>query len=151
MDLFRIVSAPFADLNGKGGFYASGRWHRRGRPIVYTSPSRPLAVLERLVHTDAEEVPDDLVLLTIHVPDDLPIDHIHLASLPPNWTEPLHPACMARGDAWLKAARTPLLRVPSVLVPEEYNLLLNPAHPALDRVRIESQRAFTFDVRLLTS
>ncbi|HET9983432.1 MAG TPA: RES family NAD+ phosphorylase [Longimicrobiales bacterium] len=149
MRIFRITKAPHADLTGEGGLHASGRWHRRGRRVVYAADSRALAILEALVHLDPEDVPDDLVLLTIDVPDDLPREDIDVAALPADWQGPLHPACLAAGDAWLAAARTPLLRVPSVMAHEEHTFLLNPAHPDAGRIAIQSRRDFTFDPRLL--
>jgi RES domain-containing protein len=149
MDLFRITKAPYADLSGKGGLSYPGRWHSRGRPIVYTAASRALSMLEVLVHTDPEGVPDDLVLLTIDVPDNLAIREITLEALPEDWTEPLHPQTMAIGDRWLRAQDTPVLRVPSVLVPEESNLLINPLHPDAAAIEIRAQRDFAFDERLL--
>jgi RES domain-containing protein len=149
MRIFRITRAPHADLSGEGGLYASGRWHGRGRPVVYAADSRALAILEALVHTDPEDVPDDLVLLTIDVPDDFPSEEIDVAALPADWQGPLHPVCMATGDAWLAAARTPLLRVPSVMAHEESSFLINPAHPDARRIQILHRRDLTFDSRLL--
>lgn len=149
MEVFRITKAAHADLSGTGGLYASGRWHSRGRLIVYTADSRAMAILEALAHTDAEDVPDDLVLLTIEVPDDLPRETVGPSDLPTDWREPLHPACIAAGDSWLAAARTALLRVPSVMAHEEHNLLINPAHPDAARIRIHHVRAYVFDARLI--
>ncbi len=63
--------------------YASGRWHTRGHPVVYTGGSRSLAILEKLVHTDTEDLPDDQVLITVQIPDEIAIDTIPL--------NPLHP------------------------------------------------------------
>jgi RES domain-containing protein len=149
MQLFRITKAPRADLSGTGGLYAPGRWHNRGRFIVYSADSRALTILEALVHTDPEELPDNLVLLTIQVPDDLAVEEVEVRTLPADWQQPLHPRCMAIGDAWLAAMRTPLLRVPSVIAHEEHNLLINPAHPDIARIRIQHARDFAFNPRLL--
>jgi RES domain-containing protein len=146
---FRITQAPFADLSGKGGLYASARWHTRGRPIVYTAPTRALSILETLVHTDPDDVPDNLVLLTLELPDGLSVDTLSTAALPADWQAPLHPGCQALGDAWLESGRSAVLRTPCALVPEEANLLLNPLHPEASRIQIVEQRPFAFDERLL--
>jgi RES domain-containing protein len=149
MEAFRITRAPNAELSGNGGLYASGRWHSRGRPIVYASLSRALSILEAIVHTDLEDVPANLVLLTLEIDKGAEMEILDPALLPADWIAPLHPGCMAVGDAWLDSRRTPILRVPSVLVPEESNLLLNPRHPAAAAIRIRSKREFKFDERLL--
>jgi RES domain-containing protein len=149
MEAYRITQTPFADLAGKGGLYANGRWHSRGRPIVYMSGSRALAVLEALVHTDPEELADDSVLLTVSIPDPLVVQEIGLTELPPNWSRPRHPECVALGDRWLQSAAAAILQVPSALVSEELNVLLNPLHPDAAQVRISAQRSFRFDARLL--
>lgn len=150
MVLFWITQAPFADLSGKGGLYASARWHTRGRPIVYTASSRALAILERLVHTDPEDIPSNLVLLTVEVPGELSMEQV--GSVPIETHGELLPAwCAAAGDAWLARGETVLLRVPSALVPEEPNFLMNPLHPDSSHLRVSETRSFAFDPRLLSS
>jgi RES domain-containing protein len=146
---FRIAPARFVDLSGKGGLYASARWHTRGRPIVYSAGTRALSILEVLVHTDPDDIPEDLQLLTFEIPDDLPIRGITRDQLPADWQLPLHSGCQSLGDQWLIASESPILRAPSALVPEELNLLINPLHPGAARIRIVEQRSFEFDERLL--
>jgi RES domain-containing protein len=116
-----------------------GRWNSRGLPVVYTASSAALAVLEIRVHLDLppQLLPDDYVLLTIDL-GQLPVEE--MASLP---TDP-----QAFGDAWLRERRTPVLQVPSLIVPESANLLLNPVHPLSAAATIVAKRPFTFDPRL---
>jgi RES domain-containing protein len=149
MYAFRIAKAPHADLGGKGGLYASGRWHRRGMPIVYTAASRALAILETLAHMDTEDVPDDLLILTIDGFNEVAVERVEAGALPADWQAPLHPACMEIGHRWLTSGSSPVLSVPSVMVPEERNLLINPRHPDAGRLRIAEARPFAFDPRLL--
>jgi RES domain-containing protein len=149
VETFRITGSQFADLSGEGGMYASGRWHTRGHPIIYTGGSRSLAILEKLVHTDTEDMPDDQVLITVHIPDELAIDAISPSSIPASWTAPLHPACIALGDAWLQGTQTAVLRVPSAIVPEESNYLINPLHADAGKITIKDIRPFHFDERLV--
>lgn len=99
MRVWRLARAVYALLNGEGARLYGGRWNSPGAPIVYTAGSPGTAVLELLVWTDPDEVPDDLRLYELHVPDDVPREAVERASLPPAWQEPAHPACVARGDA----------------------------------------------------
>jgi RES domain-containing protein len=147
--VWRLARAPYAALDGEGGRRASARWHTRGRPIVYTASHLSLAVLELLVHIDPGEIPTDLVALTIDVPDDIRVETLDVGSLPADWRAPEHEACRRAGDAWLASLRTMVLRVPSAVVPEEHNFLLNPLHPDAARARVAARRLFTFDLRLL--
>ena len=107
--------------------------------MVYAAATAALAVLEVRVHLDLppELLPDDYVLATIDL-GDAAIEH--LAVLPDQTA--------AIGDEWLRAQRTPVLQVPSVIVPESANLLINPAHPDAGSIRVAGQRRFTFDPRL---
>jgi RES domain-containing protein len=151
MLLFRLARRVYPPLDGEGARLYGGRWNSPGAPAAYAASHLSLAVLELLVHTDPDTLPADLVAHTVEAPDDLPAERVDAASLPPDWREvPDHPACRALGDAWLAAARTPLLAVPSAVVPEETNWLLNPRHPAAARVRAVRARPFSFDARLLT-
>ena len=100
-------------------------------------PANPsLAVLEVLVHVSAEEdLPADLVAISADLPDDLAIEHIRIEELPPDWRRtPPPPVLAERGSAWLTAARTAVLAVPSAVIPAEANYILNPLHPDFRRV-----------------
>lgn len=136
---WRLCRAPFADLSGDGARRYGGRWNSAGHPLVYAAETAALAVLEVRVHLDIppDLVPDDYVLLSIDL-GDLPIE-----TLP---TVPTHSTRF--GDAWLREQRTPMLRVPSFIVPESANLLLNPVHPLAGAARIVGNRPFAFDRRL---
>ncbi len=136
---WRLCRAPFADLTGEGARRYGGRWNTPGRPMVYAAADAALAVLEVRVHLDLtpDLLPDNYVLLTIDL-GNLAIEAI--ADIPAD------PA--AFGDAWLRAQRSPVLQVPSLIVPETSNLLLNPSHPDAARASIVAQRRFTFDRRL---
>ena len=118
--------------------------------MVYTSSALSLAALELLVHTDPDLVPDDLQVSEIDVPGSLAAGVLDLATLPPDWRAvPNHPACRAVGDDWVRRRDQVLLGVPSAIVPEELNYLINPAHPEAARIQIVRVRAFAFDKRLL--
>lgn len=153
MHVYRLTRAPHADLSGDGARLYGGRWNSAGTPAVYAAASRALAALEYLVHLDVEDAPDDLVLLTIAVPDGLPETVVApeaLAAEATGWAAVAdHPACRHAGDAWLAAGATLALRVPAAPVPEEQNVVLNPRHPAMRDVRVVARRPFAYDPRLL--
>ncbi|MBI4545379.1 MAG: RES family NAD+ phosphorylase [Gemmatimonadetes bacterium] len=151
MLLWRITRASYQALDGEGARVNGGRWNSEGVAVVYTSPTLALAALEYLAHVDPEDVPEDLVAMRIEIPDDFSEDRIQRSDLPADWnTVPDHPACVTRGDAWVKDARTVLLRVPSALVPEEENVLINARHAEAGRIAVEHVRPFVFEPRLLS-
>ncbi len=136
-------------LGGRGGLLVSGRWHTRGRRVVYTSSSLALAALEFLVHVAADRLPTDLVRLEVDVPDDLAIERVEREALPPGWRRYPAPEELRRlGDEWLDRGKTAVLAVPSAVVPEERNYLLNPAHADASRFAVVSTGAFVYDPRL---
>jgi RES domain-containing protein len=152
MRVWRICRKPYVDaaLDGSGGMYTSGRWHSKGNPIVYTASSAALAALEVLVHVDPLTAPADLRLLAIELPDDLSIEVLEPITLPEGWhSVPAPAALQTLGSSWLTSGRTAALNVPSAVIKVERNFLLNPRHPEVQRVRILSDEAFSFDTRLL--
>jgi len=152
MRVWRICRKPYVDtaLDGSGGMYTSGRWHSKGNPIAYTASSAALAVLEVLVHVDPLTAPADLRLLAIELPDDLSIEVLEPITLPEGWhSVPAPAALQILGSSWLTSGRTAALNVPSAVIKVERNFLLNPRHPEVQRVRILSDEAFSFDTRLL--
>jgi RES domain-containing protein len=119
---------------------------------VYCSRLLSLAALEFLVHLNPRLAPDDLTAFGIDLPDDVG-ERLAEAELPAGWGRRVA-ATRGIGDRWLTAARSPLLIVPSAvlpaaLVPDEVNVLINPAHPGGAAFRVAEQRAFSFDLRLL--
>lgn len=138
-------------LDGEGARLYGARWTPRGTPAVYASSHLSLAALEYLVHIDAEDAPDDLVALHIGVPDDATELACSPSSLPADWRQtPPPPECQEIGGGWAKRREALLLRVPSVLVPEESHVLVNPLHPDAAGVQVVGSRPFSYDVRLLS-
>ena len=148
MILWRISN--HASLTGGGGMRVSGRWHARGRRIIYCSESPASALLEILVHfeIDVRDLPAKYRLLKLHGPDNLHLDVVTVANLPEGWLEQTD-VTRATGDRWLQAGRSPLLRVPSAVVPETFNVLLNPAHPDAVKVTVVQVSNHVIDSRLL--
>jgi RES domain-containing protein len=147
MRLWRISTNP--DLLGEGGLFVSGRWHSRGRRVVYLADHPSSALLEVLVHleVDPEDIPSSYQLLGIDLPDNISVEVVERGELPVDWAEQL---LLTRdlGDHWLHEGRTALLRVPSAIVPLTSNWLLNPAHLAAGEARIAERINVQFDPRL---
>jgi RES domain-containing protein len=136
-------------FSGEGARRASGRWNHRGTSVAYATSTLSLAVLELFVHVDPDDAPDDLVAIEAHLPDDVVTETIDVASLPADWRAiPGPDALKDIGSAWVRTGRAPVLIVPSAIVPEESNFLLNPAHPDAGRLRVVGTRSFTFDPRM---
>jgi len=136
-------------LDGRGGLLASGRWHTQGRPIVYLAASPAGALVEVLVNLelDAARLPRSYTLLKAEAPDDLLVRRIEVGSLPEGWKGDLT-ITRNLGDEWLAAGESALLEVPSAILPDTSNVLLNPQHPDAGRIRVVGQQAYPYDRRL---
>jgi RES domain-containing protein len=145
--LWRI--GKHASLDGAGGLLVAGRWHSRGRPVVYSSLNPATCLLETLVHIeiDAEDRPDHFHLLQIKVPNRIAPERLPLSSLHRNWEKDLA-VTQAIGDKWLASGRSLLLEVPSVLAPETWNVLINPSHKQARLLKITKTYQHPFDSRL---
>ncbi|HMO32529.1 MAG TPA: RES family NAD+ phosphorylase [Lacibacter sp.] len=149
MYLYRITKAAYAnDLSGNGARLYGGRWNSEGLPALYTSTTRALAVLETLAHTPLDLLlQGDFLLLGIFVPDDAPAISIKPEEIPDNWDLL---GTRSRGDRLLLSQQHLVLEVPSILVPEESNRLLNPLHPRMRDVYLHNSRPVRWDKRLLS-
>lgn len=126
-----------------------GRWNHRGTPVVYTSSTLSLAVLELLVHLDDDDLAKDCVGIPADIPDPEEITLIRTSGLPREWRNLPRPQALADlGSRWAAARKTAVLAVPSAIVPHELNYLLNPLHPHFKRIRIGQPEPFSFDPRL---
>ena len=150
MELYRICKFRNADLAGKGAKTAGGRWNSKGNAVIYCSENRSLAALEFLAHFTDYVIPDDLVLLSISVPSGLAIEEVKLSKLPKNWRSFPAPLQIKRlGDDWVKKNGSLVLKVPSVMVGNEYNYLINPAHNDIGKIKIIKKEKFSIDERFL--
>lgn len=148
MFLWRISN--HYSLAGDGALRTPGRWHSRGRRIVYCAQNPAAALLEILVHfeIDIQDLPVRYRLLKIHAPDDVPVERVSVDQLPSDWPEKTE-ATRALGDAWLATDSSALLIVPSAIVPDTFNVLLNPAHKDAKRIVIVETGEHAIDPRLL--
>lgn len=148
MFVWRICALKYQDsaFSGLGGLSVPGRWHTQGRLIVYTAENLALASLEVFVHLESDRL--KLVAIRANLPEDLEIEEINQQSLPRNWQSPQsYSKLQLIGKEWLRSCRTPILKVPSAIVPVESNYLLNPDHPRL-RFFLEPALEFYFDRRM---
>jgi RES domain-containing protein len=148
---WRLTKRRHADTarTGEGGLYAPGRWHRQGLRVVYGAESLSLAALEVLVHLGRSDLNIDLVAIGIEIPDDVGIDRITVDTLPPHWrAEPPALATVELGSEWLERAAAAVLVVPSAIIRQEHNYVLNPAHPDFQRILFGEPEPFAFDPRL---
>jgi RES domain-containing protein len=147
MILWRVSN--YQSLDGIGGLYVSGRWHTKGHPVVYCTLNPATALLETLVHIeiDSEDRPERFQVLRIEGPESLSIEKVQADSLSPNWAEDMN-ATQAIGDRWLSEKHSLLLQVPSVLVPETWNVLVNPQHVEINLLKIIAMYEHPFDSRL---
>lgn len=148
---FRLCKTKFlaSAFSGEGARLHGGRWNSPGLAVVYTSSSLSLATLEVLVHL---EDPAAFARLFSWVPLELPedaVERIDPATLPDAWhADGANSASQSVGDAWLRSMRSPVLAVPSVVTPGEWNYLLNPAHRRFAEIQFGEARRFQPDPRL---
>ena len=139
------------DLSGAGAKATGGRWNEAGTSIVYTSATRALACLETVVHLNAGGLPLNRYLVELTIPDDVwanaPAETP--SSLPVGWeAEPPGQVSIRFGTAWVRSGSSALLMVPSVIVHEEFNVLINPAHADSARITAVKRRRWLYDPRL---
>ncbi len=154
MEFYRITQALYADdLSGNGSRLFGGRWNSEGHYALYTAASRSLALLETLVHAPLKLLHSkSYKLITISVPDKTPMEILNVKDLPPNWDAlEVEDLTQKIGDKFLEEQKKLILCVPSVLIPEEYNYVLNPLHTDMKQVKNIHQREIRFNDRLVKS
>jgi RES domain-containing protein len=147
---WRLVKEKHASsaFSGEGAARFGGRWNSRGIRAVYTSSSRSLAALEVLVHLNPP-VSFRFKLLPAKFPQSL-VERMTVEDLPDDWrSEPPPPSIQTIGDEWVRSQRSSILAIPSTLVQEELNYLINPLHPDFQRITLGVSEDFNFDPRLL--
>jgi RES domain-containing protein len=150
MRAFRIVKRRHAAeaFTGEGARMHGGRWNHPGIPVVYAAHTRALAAMESLVHFRGAERKIAFVTFEIEIPDRLVL-RLSPADLPKGWrSREISTATQDLGTQWLREGKSVALAVPSVIIPEELCVLLNPAHTDTDKVMVGYPVAFDFDERL---
>ena len=147
MFLWRISNHD--TLDGRGGLLASARWHTQGHLIAYLAASPAGALVEVLVNLelDPARMPGNYTLLKAEAPDDIRVQRLDAATLPENWKTDLA-ISRSRGDEWLANRESPLLEVPSAILPETFNILMNPNHPDAAQIKPVWHQVYPCDRRL---
>lgn len=148
--VYRIALAKHArDLSGKGARLTGGRWNAKDTAVIYTSESRSLAAMEYLVHVSLANVPSEIKIISIGIPDTSIQKQIDPSDLPKDWPQNPAPILLADiGTKWVLSMESLLLRVPSAVIMQEFNVLINPTHPDMKSVQILVVENFIYDERL---
>lgn len=149
MILYRLAALKYAnDLTGEGSRLYGGRWNQPGTPCIYAAENRALAVLEYSVNVDLHLIPRALQIIQIEVPDHS-IKVCAIPDLPGNWKDVPAPShTQAFGTRLLQARESLLIKIPSTVVPQEFNYLINPLHQAIIEVQIKAVEDFVYDPRI---
>lgn len=148
MEIFRVTEAEYANSLYASGW--EGRWNQEGQKVIYTASSRSLACLENLVHRRGRGWRADFKVMVIYLPDDLAQERIELDSLPQNWNKQSDiSTCQYQGATWYNRASSPVLSVPSAVIPMERNLVINTEHSNSSAIQLIHTEPFYFDPRLL--
>lgn len=150
MEVFRLSREKFSSpLSGVGAAIKGARWNSVGIEMIYTAANRSLAMAEVAVHFSVSTIPEDYVMITIFIPDDISTKKIDISELPPNWNAFPHPqTTQSIGDKFILENRYCVLQIPSSVTQGDYNLLINPNHSDFKKISIIEITKFTFDQRL---
>ena len=150
MRVYRIArKRHLNDLTGTGAKTFGGRWNHRGTVMLYTSETRSLAMVEFLVHVSWMQAPGDMGLATLEIVNEIQPEILSPADLPEDWRlYPAPPRLADLGSDWVHSQRSLLLRVPSAVVEQEHNILINPGHADIVRVTVLEVKDLEFDRRL---
>lgn len=146
MEVFRLSREKFASLSGKGAASKGARWNSIGIELIYTAANRSLAMAEIAVHFTLATLPDDYVMMMIHVPDEISIQRLTSLDLPEDWNSfPSTNSTQIIGDSFVNENRFCLLQIPSVVTKGDYNILINPHHKDFHKIKIISTEKFPFE------
>lgn len=154
MRLYRIERKKYltSTLLGTGSSKSNGfRWNSINTSLVYTAESRALAILEVSVHLDlSEDFPTDRYYVEIEIPDDITVLEVTIKDLPNKWdSKPPNIFTQIIGDDFVKGNGAAILKVPSCIVPSEFNYLINPNHPDFKLIKVIKNSPMKFDERLI--
>jgi len=151
MFVYRIAKKEHATLDGMGGMFGPGRWHEKGNLVIYTSEHASLAAWEKIVHAASfENLPKNLLLVKIEIPDRIEIQSVPQKVLVKGWDcFPFISETVNFGTSFLRKKEHLALKIPSVIIPDEYNVILNPLHPDIQACKVINTTQFIFDMRIL--
>ncbi len=146
MNVFRITKEAYSTHLTASGYPA--RWNTKGTFVIYTAESRSLACLENLVHRSGEGDNALYKVMVIQIPDTLKVETIALSNLKNDWKKvENYSYCQAFTAGWITGKKTAVLKVPSAIIKNEYNFLINPNHPDFKKIKLVNTEDFIFDNR----
>jgi RES domain-containing protein len=150
MEVFRLARKKYpVELSGKGASISGARWNSKGTEIIYCAQSRALAMAEVLVHLSLATLPNDFVMLTIDISDDISVEVLDLNKLSIDWNVfPCTFETPLLGDDFIRRNEVCVLKVPSAVVKGDFNFLINPYHIDFYKIKIIEQIDFPFDKRI---
>jgi RES domain-containing protein len=150
MEVFRLARKKYpVELSGKGASISGARWNSKGTEIIYCAQNRALSMAEVLVHLSLATLPNDFVMLTIAIPDDIFIEILDVTKLNIDWNVfPCTFETPLLGDDFIRRNEACVLKVPSAVVKGDFNFLINPYHADFYKIKIIEQNDFPFDKRI---
>ena len=147
MNVYRIILSKWAKSLTGSGYPA--RWNSKGKFVIYSAGSTALAILENLAHRSGEGLNKNFKLITIEIPSSVKVKKISLKKLPTHWYKvENYELCQKLGDEWIDNSNFAVLEVPSSIVTNETNYIINPAHKDFKKIKIRSISIFEFDPRI---
>lgn len=150
MRIFRLIRKKYGiQLSGKGAALSGNRWNSKGTELIYYADSRALAMAEVAVHLSLSILPKDYVMVEIEIPTSVSIVSLTTDELPPSWNSFPHLLDTQKiGDDFVAERKSCVLKLPSAVVPGDFNFLINPHHADFASISIKGQEDFPFDSRL---
>lgn len=150
MEVFRLSRKKYSSvLSGAGSAIKGARWNSPGTELIYTASNRSLAMAEVAVHFTLATLPEDYIMTTIFIPDNLSIIIIQVKDLPENWNSfPYLSSTQYFGDTLVRENKFCLLKIPSAVTKGDFNILINPKHAEFRKIKIISQEHFPFNNRI---
>jgi RES domain-containing protein len=150
MIVYRITNSLFKDdISGNGAKIRGARWNLQGSSMLYTAENISLCILELLVHIGLQDIQNFYHILAIAIPDDVAVSEISIGKLKAGWLEDEDYTAFM-GTEFLKNNTNLVLKVPSAIIDEEHNFLINPYHADFKKIKIKKSKEFIFDERLYT-
>jgi len=147
MEVYRIVHKKWSRRLVASGNEA--RWNSAGQFVIYTSASRALACLENIVHRSGEGLSEIFRTMVIEIPAKISVEKIDRKKLPDDWKDIIrYPITQQLGDEWIRGIKTAVVQVPSSIIPEEFNYLINPSHRDFKKIKLKRVEEFRFDQRM---
>ncbi len=152
MRVFRLLRKKYKiELSGKGAAMFGNRWNSKGTELIYCADSRALAMAEVAVHLSLAILPNDYVMVEIEIPEKVSMASLSRNDLLKGWNSfPHHSSTQKVGDDFFAERESCVLKVPSAVVPGDFNFLINPYHPDFTNIKIIGQEDFPFDRRIFS-